>query len=268
LTILIVALPIPMISLIDRYLASALPRGSISYLAYSWTLTVALVSLFSRGIFAVLFPTLAENVYVRYHDFQRLATKMIKFFLLLGFTGLPVIMFLRGPMINVVLMHGRFTSADAVQVAGVLQWHLIGMVGIVLFHAVNRITYATGWYSISILGALLQISVYTGAAIVLVARLSIIGLAMANALSWLITATVLIILISRKGALGDVKSFVSSTLQILTVAVCLTTALFAGVSSLHGATWWLISLLITSGIGFFFMIIRVMKDLGIRLRYP
>jgi putative peptidoglycan lipid II flippase len=254
-----------MITLIDRYLASGLSKGSISYLAYSWTLTVAMVSLISRGTLAVLFPSLAENVHTRFHDFQLLAAKMIKVFLLLTFSVVPVVVFLRAPMVNLVLMHGRFTSTDGVQVASVLQWHLIGMSGIVLFLAVNRITYAIGWYSISILGSLLQISIYIAGAVLLVSRLAIKGLAIANAVSWLTTAAILVILIGRKGVLGDLKSFTSSALQIIMAAACLATALFAVSSSFHGTTWWLMLLFVLSGSGFLFMIIRVMKNLGFHL---
>src|SRR6266550_3683211 len=56
-------LPVPAVPVIDRYLASALPPGSISHLAYSWTIALALASLVSRGAMVRLFPYLAEKAH-------------------------------------------------------------------------------------------------------------------------------------------------------------------------------------------------------------
>lgn len=96
--------------LIDRFVASNLQAGSISYLGYAYKLLQISTMLVSRGIAIVLFPVLAQKVTGQ--DWQGLKQTALWGMGLISLLVWPMIIgivFLREPVIQLLYERGRFT---------------------------------------------------------------------------------------------------------------------------------------------------------------
>ncbi len=114
--------------LIDRFLASGMPTGSISHLGYAFRIFSILIMLISTGIATVIFPRMAVNVTGA--DLSALRRTMSAGLRVMWLAIAPVIALgitLALPMVTAVFQRGQFGAADAVAVAGLLQVYLLAL---------------------------------------------------------------------------------------------------------------------------------------------
>jgi putative peptidoglycan lipid II flippase len=114
--------------LIDRFLASGMPAGSISHLGYAFRIFTILTMLISTGIGAVIFPVMAVNV--ADSDLSSLRRTMSAGLRLMWLAIAPVIALgiaLALPLVVAVFQRGKFSTADAAVVARLLQVYLLAL---------------------------------------------------------------------------------------------------------------------------------------------
>lgn len=116
--------------LVDRYLTSLLPVGSVSHLGYASRLASALVMVTVGGLSVVAFPNLARHWAAGRRDSFRaeVAAAMRCVAAVLVPIGFALFFFSK-PLIGDLLERGAFTSSDTEAVAGLLVLYLGMIVG-------------------------------------------------------------------------------------------------------------------------------------------
>jgi putative peptidoglycan lipid II flippase len=114
--------------LFDRFLASKLPEGSISYLGYSFKIFNQIPPIISTGISMSIFPllaTLAAN-----DNWNELKIRMsigIRFLLFLSVPIVLMISLYSKPIIELVFQHGFFNSSDTLNTSHALSIYIIAL---------------------------------------------------------------------------------------------------------------------------------------------
>lgn len=262
-TIAFSMVPIWVTPLMDRYLASWMPDGSISYLGYSWTFAVAAASLLSRGTLVALFPKLSEQASTNLNDFQRLAQRLTESLLFLAVSAVVVGEFLIDPAVRLLLIRGQFTIQDARNVIAVLRWHLISIAGIVLINTANRVNYARRFANLSAFMSLFHIMLYFAMAVVLARYFGLIGVAVANAISWSLSAVVIVSLLVWKRVFKDSRGFIRSVLRVSLAAACLFLALSMGAAFLKDNNVLLLFAAAGGGMSYLLLSLRFLAQKGV-----
>lgn len=131
--------------LLDRYLASGLPVGSVSRLSYSSRLIAAFLTLTSNGLAMVVFPILATHA--ANSQREHLKTEVGHALQYLVFLVLPLTAALAWfpiPIIRDLFQRGRFTPDDTRAVAELLALSLGILVGGSLGEILSKTFFAMG----------------------------------------------------------------------------------------------------------------------------
>jgi putative peptidoglycan lipid II flippase len=186
-------------SLIQRYLASDLPAGGISYLGYAAKLVMTTTGLLAAGLPVVSLAYYADLVNSRnyaglvatfssaYAMLSSLALLVLALFVLAGADALTLL-FQRGSFDEVAV---RQTWLAMLCYAGVLYAGLVGSVVTPIFYAYKD---SVTCVLIGVGGALLQIAL----SVPLLGALSFLGLALAYSCSNLITILVFLVVLNHK----------------------------------------------------------------------
>lgn len=185
--------------LFDRFVASYLPTGSISILAYALKLITALTTFITQGISIAIFPLLSR--YVAENDEEGLCSAAISGMRLIFYIVFPMavgIIILNEPLVRILLQRGAF-GADATSSVG---WALIGYIGAFIITSVGtvltRVYYALQdtltVMTVSIVGAAIN---FIGA-LWLARSLSYVGPAVAYSIAAIFNFAILYILLERR----------------------------------------------------------------------
>lgn len=126
----------------ERFVASDLSTGSISYLAYADKIKIMLSAILGGGIAITLFPMMARNVAEERNDELKrsysvgLTTTWIVTLPVIWYFGLHA-----SEIVRVVFERGQFQGADTRAVAEILPWYLLSMIGAVLGNITSRMLY-------------------------------------------------------------------------------------------------------------------------------
>lgn len=114
--------------LLDRFLASGMPAGSISHLGYAFRIFSVLSMLISTGIATVIFPRLAvEMASSDLSGLRRTMSAGLRWMWLMIAPVMAIGIALALPLVVAVFQRGKFGAADAVAVAGLLQVYLLAL---------------------------------------------------------------------------------------------------------------------------------------------
>jgi len=126
-------------TLVERFLASSMPEGSISHLGYAFRLLVVGSLLISTGITTVVFPRMAVNV--ASDDLAGLRHTMsasLRFMWLAVAPATMLGMVLALPLVTIVFQRGQFNAMDTAAVAGLLQVYLLSLPAACLANITGR----------------------------------------------------------------------------------------------------------------------------------
>ena len=128
---------------VDRYLASAFPEGTIAHLGYAFRLVTVAPGLFTVGLGAVLFPRMSLSVARDQMDDLRrtLSTGLAVMFTFC----VPTVLFgmiLAPDAVRILLQRGAFNVDDTAAVAQAIRLYLPALVAIVLSVVTARAIYA------------------------------------------------------------------------------------------------------------------------------
>ncbi len=129
--------------LLTNTIASFLSTGSISALAYAYSLWQFPETLIGTAIAVTVFPRLAQAVAAKdVAGFRRLYKQSLFTILALAIPACLVAILFAQPIIALVLQRGAFDAESTVLVAGVLQFFALAIVGESLLELVARVFYA------------------------------------------------------------------------------------------------------------------------------
>lgn len=124
-------------SLVDKFLASGLSEGSVSFLGYAGTVKGMLFTLFTSALFLMIYPSLSN--YIAKNDIDQFKKLITQAFNLLIIILLPLTcgaVALAAPGLSVLYERGQFGAAEVLATSGVLSYLSIGMLG----SGINSIT--------------------------------------------------------------------------------------------------------------------------------
>lgn len=131
--------------LVDRYLASGYPPGSVSHLGYAGRLIAALLTLTTNGLAMVVFPVLAQHASTGNTDLLR--RELQRALRLLVFLLLPLcaaVLWFSVPLVRDLFERGKFQPSDTTMVAALLVCHLGVLIGGSLGEILSKTIYAQG----------------------------------------------------------------------------------------------------------------------------
>ena len=249
-------------TLVERFIASKLGEGSISYLGYAYKIIIAFVLLINQGISTVLFPRMSE--YSAVGDFERLKEILSKGIRALIIITVPVvfmIIFARLELVQIIFERGNFSHQDTIAVSKALIAYLgFFIVGAIALPIVNTLYSLQETFKVALVG-LFGFALYICLAFLLSDYLSYTGIALAVSIQYLISLIVFMFIVRME--LGK--------FELITIFQCIFKAVISsGLASL--AIFTIRKLLIfpiehpfdlmifgVLGFAFYFLILKILK---------
>lgn len=183
--------------LIDRYLASYLSSGSISYLSYAFNI-VQFPLFISASIITVIFPLLSQyKAKGKLQEFNSTLKQAVKFTAYLVIPAALGIGIIRTPLVRLLYERGEFTpqatSATALTLACYLPW----LVAYALRGVFIAAFYALGNIKIPIKIGLISVSVKIILSLMLIKYFTYFGLAIASSVAFVVNILFLWISFNR-----------------------------------------------------------------------
>ncbi len=114
--------------LVNIILASGLTAGSLASLNYAWILMLLPLGLFSQAVGTATFPTFAEQVARGDSDAMNATLgTILRMVFFLTIPASAVLIFLRIPLVTLLLQRGNFTVSSTDAVAYALQFYALGL---------------------------------------------------------------------------------------------------------------------------------------------
>src|SRR5205823_698190 len=129
--------------LVATYFASQMGAGTISSLAFAWSLVVLPLALIGQAISTAVFPHLAEAAAGEdHHDLQRTLSHGIRAIIFLTIPATAGLAVLRIPVVALVLQHGAFGPNATRVTADALLFYSLGLAAQALIEILSRGFYA------------------------------------------------------------------------------------------------------------------------------
>ncbi len=184
---------------IDRYLASSLPRGSISQLGYAWGLSVAVSGIVANGLATTSLSAMAAQIAgERLRELRDTFAGVVR---MLAFLMAPVVVvtILCGPgVVALLLQHGRFTAADSQSVGMALACYTGLLIGHPLLLHLSNTFYAANDTRTPTVCIAAAYTVGIALKFGLAPHLGILGLAAATSLYYLLDCGLLSLWLLRR----------------------------------------------------------------------
>lgn len=218
--------------LIDRFLASGLPAGSISHLGYASRVVTAVLMLSTSGLSIVVFPNFAAH-YARGH-MPALRLEVAHALRCLVVVVTPLILglaFYSGPLIRDVFERGEFVAADSQAVAGLLILYLGMIVGASLGEITSKVLYALADTRTPTLIGCAGFTVGLMLKIVLVGGFGVAGIVFATSTYFLLNAITMGWVVHRRLGAGIFEGIRGATLRAISAAALTVMAVWPLVQS-------------------------------------
>ena len=141
---IIIALSVNRVNLlIDRAMASNLPKGSISYLNYADDIVQLILGIFITAIVTVLFPIISEE-YSRgnWEDSREIMRQGMKIILAIAMPATIILIVFSEPLVKLFFQRGAFTSKASKITSEVLIYYGLGIVSRALVLFLTKMHYA------------------------------------------------------------------------------------------------------------------------------
>jgi putative peptidoglycan lipid II flippase len=206
---------VQIIFFVDTILASSMPVGSLVALNYAFQLLMLPLGVFSIAISAAVFPTLSH--YASIGDVIRMrqaVQQAIRWILFLTLPTVIVMVVLRRPIVNLLFQYGEFGPAEREATQAAFLFYSLGLGGHALVQILARAYYAARDTQTPLALTLISIGMNVVLDVTLAPILGINGLALANALSTLVEAGLLLVLLAPRARLRLVGLGLSTAKQI------------------------------------------------------
>jgi putative peptidoglycan lipid II flippase len=114
--------------LVNTMLASYLPEGSVTFLYFGMRLIQFPLGMFGVALATALLPTLsAQAAGKRYGELRETLSFGLRLIFYITLPAMAGLIFLRVPIIQVILQHGRFTPAATAGTASAVLYYAVGL---------------------------------------------------------------------------------------------------------------------------------------------
>ena len=213
--------------IIDIHFKLALETGALSAMTQATTLTQFPIGIAVAALSFAVMPTLSSHAaFERGESFKETLAFGIRLVLFLTIPAAAGYVVLSTPIVALILQHGAFTRADTLRVGTALTGYAIQIPFVGVDQLLIFAFYARRNTVTPMLVGILGVVVYVSSALLLMPRLQILGLALANTLQNSCHALVLLILLLLTiGRFGDRAMLRSIGLSIGAAAVMSVVAL-------------------------------------------
>jgi len=212
---------------VDTNLASSMPAGSLVALNYAFQLLMLPLGVFSIAISAAIFPTLSHYASLGQVGRMRDAVQQgIRWILFLTLPTAIVMIVLRRPIVNLLFQYGAFGDAAREATQEVFLFYSLGLAGHALIQILARAYYAARDTTTPLALTLISIGLNVVLDVLLAPVLFVKGLALANSISTLVEAGLLLVLLTSRARLRLVGLGVSS-LKLVCASLLMGVAMFA-----------------------------------------
>jgi len=185
--------------LLGSAVASGLPEGAVSGLAYAGRVMLLPVGLLALPLRTTIFPTLSQHV--AKNELGVMGETAMRGLRLLSFATVPVcagLVLLRVPLIQLLFQRGAFDSAATQMTASALGWFALGFPAIGSMLVVNSIYFSLGDPITLVKFNLINWAVTLGLGLALVGPLGSSGIALSLSLSMAMTYTLAIVTLKHR----------------------------------------------------------------------
>jgi putative peptidoglycan lipid II flippase len=193
--------------------ASSLPEGSISHLAYAFKVVALISTLLATGMTTVIFPSMARLVAVgNLYELKRTLSVGLRLMWAVTAPVTALCMVLALPFVTALFQRGAFTPRDAQAVAGLLQWYALALGAMTLGGITGRIFYVLkDTRTVAVMGVL-EMLAYVFYTPWLAGQLGARGVALAYCIYFITSLLwhfpVIWYKLGRRGGLGIARSFI------------------------------------------------------------
>jgi len=189
--------------LVNTFLASGLPAGSLAALNYAWLLMLMPQGIFAMAVATTAFPTFAALVARNeLAAMRRALTSTLRLTLYLTLPAAVGLYVLRVPLVELLLQRGAFTSASTIATAWALQFYAIGLFAHATVEIVARAFYALHDTKTPVFVGLGAMGLNIVLSLALLGPLAHGGLALANSIATILEMLALLALLrTRLGGL-------------------------------------------------------------------
>jgi putative peptidoglycan lipid II flippase len=220
---------------VSNILASFLPQGSITCLYYSMRLVQFPVGIFGVAMGMAVLPALSEHAARGETDRLRedfsYALRLLFFITVPAMAGLIA---LRGPIVNLLFLRGRFDEAAAAATAEALLFYALGVWAMVGVRIVTATFYALQETRMPVRVGIGAVIVNIALSIALMGPLAHAGLALANACASMANFAALFLLLRRRLGRVDAGRILRSLARTSVAASLMG---LAGWALLRGSLW-------------------------------
>ena len=212
---------------VDTNLASSMAEGSLVALNYAFQLMLLPLGVFSIAISAAIFPALSHYASLGQVARMRDAVQQaIRWILFLTLPTAILMIVLRRPIVNLLFQYGNFgpDAREATQAA--FLFYSLGLAGHALIQILARAYYAARDTTTPLALTLISIGLNVVLDVLLGPIMGINGLALANSVSTLVEAALLLVLLTSRARLRLVGLGVSSLKQV-SASLLMGVAMFA-----------------------------------------
>ena len=129
--------------LLNTYLASYQPEGSVTALSYAFPLMIMPQAAIAQSIAIAALPTFsAQYARGKLSDMRHSLSATLRGVLLLAIPASVGLVLLRNPLVTLVYQGGEFTTQSTQMVAWALLWYALGLIGHSVVEIVSRAFYA------------------------------------------------------------------------------------------------------------------------------
>lgn len=193
--------------LVNTWLASTLPAGSVSFLYYGMRLIHFPLGIFAVALSTVLLPTLSKNAaeedVAALSETTGFALRFLFFVIAPAMTGL---IFLRMPIVHLVYEHGAFDPAATVGVANAVFYYALGLWAFAGIRIVVPVFYALQDTRTPMRIAILAMGLNITLSLLLLGPLQYGGLALSTAASAIFQFCALCLMLRRRLPRGTPSS--------------------------------------------------------------
>jgi len=176
----------------ERFFASWLDEGSVSFLSYAYRLTTVPLVLFSFSILTVFYPRLVSKYIENDHtEFNRITLNLFKLCLYLMIPATLFFIYFSVPIIDLFFGRGEFDEDAIKQTSLILSAYSLGLVFLVIGLLGGRILLALGKTKIVMFSSLVTMIITVLLDAVFVSPLGAAGLALAMSIGSVFQAVVL-----------------------------------------------------------------------------
>ncbi len=191
--------------LLNTYLASSMPEGSVSGISYAFPLMYMPLAAIAQSVAIAALPTFSDQVARGRLDEMRSSLAVsLRGVLLLAVPASLGLILLRKPIVALLYQRGEFTAASTELVAWALLWYALGLVGHSMVEIVSRAFYALHdtrtpvMVGVAAMSLNLVFSLAFSALFAQIGWAPLGGLALANTVATFLEATALLYLMRRR----------------------------------------------------------------------